>query len=168
MKFHLLITAVAGMALTVVACGPAAEQPAAEAPSPAEDVAAIKNALDKGITAVHAGDASALAACYMDDAIVMPPNEASLTGKEGLRSWIEPHFSQFTEKISAQVAEVEVVGDWAFLRATYTVTLTPKAGGEPSEDSGKWLQIYKRQPDGSWQIAREIWNSDKPLPGAGE
>ena len=51
---------------------------------------------------------------------------------------------------------------------TYEETLSPKAGGEPTKDSGKWLQIYRPQPNGSWKIYLEIWNSDQPLPGAGE
>ena len=46
-------------------------------------------------------------------------------------------------------------------------TLTPKAGGEPTEDSGKWLGILKRQPNGSWKVHRDIWNSDKPFPSTG-
>ena len=75
---------------------------------------------------------------------------------------------QFTVKLIVEVLEVRVAGDWAFARMTYTETLTPKAGGEPTEDSGRWLVIYERQPDGAWKIYLEIWNSDRPLPGAGE
>ncbi|MEE8586821.1 MAG: hypothetical protein V3T83_18425 [Acidobacteriota bacterium] len=72
-------------------------------------------------------------------------------------------------KIAAEGLEVEVAGDWAFDRGTYTITLTPKAGGEPVfEDEAKYLTITKRQPDGSWKIYRTISNSDRPLPGAPE
>ena len=169
MKFR-AITALVALALIVAACAPPAEEPepAAEAPTQAEDIAAIRSGVDEGIAAFHAGDAAALAACYTEDAVVMPPNQPAVIGKEAMQSDFQTRFDQFTGKLTAHTAEVEVAGDWGFIRMNYTETLTPKAGGEPTEDSGKWLQIWRRGADGSWKVAREIWNSDKPLPGAGE
>ena len=35
--------------------------------------------------------------------------------------------------------------------------------------NGKYIVIPQKQADGSWKLARDIWNSDKPLAsGAGE
>jgi hypothetical protein len=34
----------------------------------------------------------------------------------------------------------------------------------PIEEQGKFLQIYRKQSDGSWKMTREIYNSDLPLP----
>jgi ketosteroid isomerase-like protein len=28
------------------------------------------------------------------------------------------------------------------------------------KDSGNFIIIYKRVPDGSWKVARDIWNSN--------
>lgn len=42
------------------------------------------------------------------------------------------------------------------------MTAMPRAGGEPIEDERKSVFIVKRQPDGSWKIARLIANSDQP------
>jgi ketosteroid isomerase-like protein len=40
------------------------------------------------------------------------------------------------------------------------------AAGKPvpaiTED-GKFMQLLMRQPDGSWKIARDIWNSNLPV-----
>ena len=54
-----------------------------------------------------------------------------------------------------------MAGGWAFERGTYKINLTPKAGGEPIQDIGKYITIYERQP-GAWEIARDIWNSSNP------
>jgi len=35
-------------------------------------------------------------------------------------------------------------------------TSTPKAGGKSVEYTGKWLNVSKRQPDGSWKIYRDL------------
>ncbi len=48
----------------------------------------------------------------------------------------------------------------------YTITLTPKAEAQPTDDIGKYITVYERQGDGSWRMARDIWNSDSPPPGA--
>lgn len=39
------------------------------------------------------------------------------------------------------------------------------------DDTGKYLTVWKKQPDGNWKIVRDIFNSDKPgmwlrIPGA--
>jgi ketosteroid isomerase-like protein len=57
---------------------------------------------------------------------------------------------------------VTVAGDWAIQRYAYQLTLTPKAGGQSMEERGKGIHIFRRQPDGSWLIVQDIWNSDAP------
>ena len=150
------------------ACGPAPQQshPAAEAPTHTADLAALEAIAQKYEAAYSAGDAEALVALHTDDAIRMPPNAPSLIGKEAIRVAYQATFDQFTGKITLSLKEVEFAGDWAFVRGASAVTLTPKAGGEPLQDEGKYLSIRKRQPDGSWKIFWTNWNSNNPLPGA--
>ena len=57
---------------------------------------------------------------------------------------------------------MQLFGDFAFVRGDFSATLTPKAGGEPTLDTGKWMGLWQRQADGSWKIAADIFNSDLP------
>ena len=34
----------------------------------------------------------------------------------------------------------------------------------PIPDHGKYIEIWRRQSDGSWKVALDIFNSDLPLP----
>ena len=68
-------------------------------------------------------------------------------------------------KISITPLETQVATDWAYDRGNATTTITPKSG-KPSEESGKYLVIVKRQPGDMWQIYREIDNSNSPPPAA--
>ena len=95
----------------------------------------------------------------------MPQSQPAVFGKEAIHSLYQSVFREYTVTGGGQTLEIEVGGDWAFLRGTYTLTATPKAGGERLEDVGKHLFILKRQPDGSWKIARLIANSDQLPPG---
>jgi len=168
MKFSLSIAVLISLALLVFGCTPVAEEPVTEAPTQAEDIAAI-NAIPREYEAAYnAGDAAGAAAIFADDGVSMPPNEPAVVGKEAIQSRYQSIFDEFTVQVTMSQEEVEAVGDWAFGRATYAVMQTPKAGGDTVEDNGKNLSIFKRQPDGSWKVHRSIFNSNNPVPGTAE
>ncbi len=105
---------------------------------------------------------------YADNALVMPPNDAAVTSKDGIRSaWKEmlalPGFS-----ISWKATKVEAAqsGDLAYSSGTYDMTLND-ASGKPAPDHGKYLEIWKKQADGTWKVVADIWNSDLPMPASG-
>ncbi len=141
----------------------------APAPEQKRDVAADTtaiNALPEQYTAaVNSSDAAAVAATYADDAIEMPPYLAATEGKQAIQARYEAIFKEYALKFASTLLETQVAGDWAYARGNYTSTATPKSG-KPLEDSGKYLLIAKRQPDGSWKVYRVIWNSNNPPPSA--
>jgi len=117
------------------------------------------------IAALNAGDAHRWAACFAADAVQMPPNDPPNAGAESIRAWSGAFLAAFTVKFSLRPAEVTLTGaDWAFERGTYTITLMPAAGGAPVHDAGKYITIYQRHADDTWVMARDIWNSNNPLP----
>ncbi|MDA2928036.1 SgcJ/EcaC family oxidoreductase [Acidobacteria bacterium AH-259-G07] len=163
MRSHLKIIALVSLGIALAACGPAPQVTETEAIVEA-DLDAIDSLRDEFLTAHNANEASRLAALYTDGAVLMPPNEESVTGKQGVESWYQANFDQFTAELTLSSEEVEVAGDWAFDRGTYTITLTPKDDGEPIEDNGKYIVILQKQPDNSWKITHAIWNSNIPIP----
>ncbi|MFB3779144.1 MAG: SgcJ/EcaC family oxidoreductase [Bryobacteraceae bacterium] len=142
----------------------------APAPAPQRDVAAELKAIEalneQYIAAANAADGAAVAAVYADDAIEMPPNEAVVEGKQAIRAMYETFFKGNANKHAHTAAETQLAGDWAYQRGVYTNTLTPKSG-KPTEESGKYLLILKRQPDGAWNMYRLMYSADNPQPGAG-
>ena len=129
------------------------------------EAAGIDRLRDVHVAALNAGDADAWAACFTDDGVQMPPHFASNVGKAAIQGWGKGFLNLFACRFSLSVEEVRVAADWAFERGRYDITLTPRAGGGPMDDSGKYITVYQCQSDGSWKIARDIWNSDQPLPG---
>ena len=128
------------------------------------DIQAILNLEQRVFDAQISGDLEAWLSYFADDAIVMAPNLPALTGKAAIREWNAPYFEQFHLHEESDEREVEVAGDWAYIRAHWTWILTPKSGGEPVRDTGNSIWILRRQQDGSWKIARGIYNSDQPRP----
>jgi uncharacterized protein (TIGR02246 family) len=144
--------------LSITACAPAAEEAVEEATTTEADVEAITQLPAKYAAAENAGDLDGMMAVYTDDAVRMPPNAPALIGQESIRSWTQANLDQNTYQLDNPPEEVQVSGDWAFARGTYTVTVTPKAGGESIQLEGKYLVVFQKQPDGSWKAARDIWN----------
>jgi ketosteroid isomerase-like protein len=59
--------------------------------------------------------------------------------------------------------EVEIAGNWAYKRNVYTQEITDKKTGKKTVVDAKNLAIFKRQPDGSWKIYRDCFNSNLPV-----
>jgi uncharacterized protein (TIGR02246 family) len=109
-----------------------------------------------------AGDLNGWLDCFADDAVLMAPNQPPLSGLQSIRDWAAPFFDDYDLHEETDNREVRIAGDWGYIRAHWTWTLTPNAGGEASVDSGNSIWIVRRQDDGSWKIARAIWNSERP------
>ena len=136
----------------------AACTPASEPDTSAADIQTLTEMTAQAIAAFNRGDAVGGTAAYVDDAVRMQPDGPSLEGREALQRSAEEYFSEFTATQAAIVEEVQVFGDVAFTRGTWSLVETPKAGGDEAERSGKWLIIHERQSDGGWQSIRHIWN----------
>ena len=98
-----------------------------------EDVVAIRNTAAAYHEAAVAKDWDAVATYYTTDAVIMPPNQPAVRGRDGIKVWYAG-FPPVTE---------------------------------PLTDSGKNLAIWRKQTDGSWRIAVDVFNSDLPLPSMG-
>ncbi len=133
-------------------------------PNTEADERAVRALVEQEVAAANKGDVDVLVSLWTEDAVRMQPNGPAVIGKEALEAQYRSIFEYVTLEYAVVLEEVVVAGEWGFGRGTYTVTATPRAGGEPSEDRGKFIDIYRRLPDGTWKYARHIWNSDQPLP----
>ena len=117
--------------------------------------------------AVETGDIAALVALRTDDVVRLPPDEPVSRGKQELEDFYRSLYDQFSVEGTWPVEgteEIVVADGWAFHLSEYTLRISPKAGGEAIEERGKIIVICQQQHDGSWKIAREIWNrNNRPL-----
>ncbi len=123
---------------------------------------AIRNQHEWATSALTKGDLDSLMSVYADDVIMLPPNQPQRVGKASVRSMWEEVLNDFAVEVSVAVEEVEVAGQWAFERGTFVMKLSPRAGGAPIEDTGKYLDVLRQQPDGSWKYTRLSFNSSQP------
>ena len=127
---------------------------------------AVNALLEQWVSAVNAGDLDGWSATLADDATVMPPNAPAVTGIESLRPWmVETFFDPFNIQLSCTFDDVDPEGDVVFARGSYDLSLAPKDGAQVIEDSGKFVNVFKRQQDDSFKYAIAMWSSNSPTPG---
>jgi uncharacterized protein (TIGR02246 family) len=113
--------------------------------------------------AAGAKDVDKAVSYYAESAVVMPPNASTATTKESIRSAWKEMLTTPGAAISWKATKVEVAksGDLAYVSGTYEETMTD-ASGKPVNDRGKYIEIFKKQADGTWKVVADIWNSDLP------
>jgi len=152
--------------IAVVAIALLAALPAvASAEDTSADEAFIRASAPAWADAFNAGDAEAMAAMYWDDALLMPPNEPSATGHEGIRDSLAAgaafvRDAGWTMNIP-EAGKIDIAGHLAYEQGDYTVT---DAEGNVI-DKGKYLGVFEKR-DGVWKYIRDTWNSDLLPPPA--
>ena len=122
------------------------------------DVTKINEVTQTWVKALLAKNWATAAGLFLDDAVLYPPNEPAVKGRAAIRAWLEkfPPIKDFT----ASSVRVEGRDDLAYVLGTYTMTIAPPGAPGPVKDSGKWVGVERRQPDGRWLIAVDIFSSD--------
>ena len=126
------------------------------------DIRKIDDIAQTAVNAALARDFATWAGLFLDDAVIYPPNEPAVKGRAAIRAWLEK-FPPLTEfKLNHE--KVEGREDLAYVLGTYTMTITPPGAPGPVKDSGKFVTVVRRQPDGRWLGAVDMFSSDLPPP----
>jgi uncharacterized protein (TIGR02246 family) len=129
-----------------------------------QDRAGINKIRNEYASAWRAANADQVAGLYAVDSLVLYPNQPAVVGRGAILAYFKAFFTEFApETFELTSAEIEIAGSWAFDRGTYRWRAVARAGGEAIADDGKYLVILQRQTDGSWKVARDMDNSDRPL-----
>jgi ketosteroid isomerase-like protein len=124
------------------------------------DVSQIKEVSQIHAKAALTKDWTMYVDTFLEDGVMYPPNDFAVKGRAAIRAWGE-RFPPMTE-FKASTGKVEGRDDLAYALGTYAVTLVPPGAPGPVKDSGKFVEVLRRQPDGKWLIAVDMFNSDLP------
>ena len=118
-----------------------------------DDERAIRDLVETWMAASKAGDIPTMLSLMADDVIFMVPGQKPF-GKEAFAAASE---GQKGVRIDGKsdIQEIQVLGDWAYLRNRLEVTVTPPGGARPVRRSGYTLTILRKRTDGQWVLARD-------------
>ena len=117
-----------------------------------DDERAIRELVETWMDASRRGDLPTVLELIDDDVIFMTASREPF-GKEEFRITFEMVRGVKMDGRS-EIREIEVLGDWAWVRNHIDLTLTPR-GGEPLHRVGYTLTILKKGQDGRWRLYRD-------------
>jgi uncharacterized protein (TIGR02246 family) len=152
-----------GCLVLALGCGTAAVEDTREA-----DINAVKDlevAWNKD-TALR--DPEKWASYFAEDAAILMPNEPMILGKDKARQALKAMLADpnFGVRFEATRVEASKGGDLVYTIGTYTMTMSDPKDKKPMSDKGKYVTVYKKQPDGTWKAVADMINSDLPPPSA--
>jgi ketosteroid isomerase-like protein len=112
--------------------------------------------------AAAARDADATVSYYSDDASLLAPNAPAVGDKQSIHAAWAALLGPDTS-LSWQASKVDVAssGDLAYVMGVYQLT-TKDAHENFTTDRGKYVEVWKKQADGSWKTVADIFNTDLP------
>ena len=128
------------------------------------DRATITRTTTELLTAVNASDVERCSAVWAANGVLMPQHHPPVHGHQAIVQYFRDLFSRSRFRFTFTSSHIDLSGDTALERVTYLASMWSAEDAPPIEDVGKGLHVYERQPNGSWKLTQDIWNSDQPLP----
>ena len=140
-------------------------------PPPPGSAADAKKAIDAANAQwprlTSSGHADSIAEFFATDGVIMPPNMATVRGKDAIRVFFatlntvdpRPTLTLRAETVVGAGAMALEKGRWRWAFPA-GATLPP---GMTAVDSGKYI-VHWMQRSGKWVMLDDIWNSDLPMP----
>ncbi|TFV87471.1 nuclear transport factor 2 family protein [Blastococcus sp. CT_GayMR16] len=107
------------------------------------------------VRALERGDATLAAALYEPGARLLPPGAPVITGEDAVRDFWQRRIDGGSDGGVLETVHRAEYGDVAIEEGRYG-----RRSGETLLDSGKYLVVFRRRPDGAWRFATDMWNSD--------
>jgi len=145
------------------ACAPA--EPAAPAVDRAAEQASLMAADKAWSDAYQAADdkVGSFMSAMAEDAMVLAPDAPVAKGPDAIRTMMTGLASLpgFEVVWTAESAQASADGTLGFTVGSYAMKV-PGPDGKLVSVSGKYLTVWRKQPDGGWRVVADMFNANGP------
>jgi len=123
---------------------------------------AINATSEEFAKAIDSKDLDKVLPYYTNDAVLFVPSGPAAVGKDALRKAWQGFLAAPASKIDVSGITIDVAesGDLAYERGSFTST-SKDAKGKTVTSTGKLVDIWEKQADGTWKMAADLNASDK-------
>jgi uncharacterized protein (TIGR02246 family) len=124
------------------------------------DRAAIARASARLLEAVNESDVAGVVDVWAEDGVMMPPDRPAVRGRHAIEEFFRHLFSTARFRFQFTMSQIEVVGDVASERVTYSAEAWLKGASQPTHDRGRGIHLFRRLPAGNWVLVADLWNRE--------
>src|SRR5271170_7684896 len=110
------------------------------------------------------GGGKVFSAWFAEDAVTLETGEAAVIGKTSIAAKANWDPSKYQLTWTPQGGQMSPAGDMGFTWGHYEGTSKDK-NGNPIKQTGRYMTIWKKMPDGSWKVALDSSNDEPPNAG---
>jgi uncharacterized protein (TIGR02246 family) len=127
------------------------------------ELSTVRRAIDEShrtyAAAMKARDAAALARHFTEDGMLLPPSGDIRKGRGSIEQWFGTWLpTTIIHEFNVNTDDAALAGDTAYEVGRFRMTRVAQGATERSSDVGKYLMVWKRGADGTWRIARDMFN----------
>jgi ketosteroid isomerase-like protein len=122
----------------------------------------LKRDAEWATAASEGSDLERVLSYWTDDAIVMPPGLPAVIGKAALREYLKASMNIPGFSITWTSTDVTFSPDrnLAYMFSDNLIHMNAP-DGTPMKIDGRAVTIWRKEPDGQWRCAVDIWNSPR-------
>ena len=124
----------------------------------------IRSAGPRFMNAFNAGNSSAVASFYADDAVMLNSNAPIARGPASIGAAYGGFLTSMHPVLNFVPDRIVQSCDVAYEVGHYTMQITP-TGGSAQSDQGNYVTVWRRQANGDWKIVADSVNSSVPMAG---
>jgi uncharacterized protein (TIGR02246 family) len=149
------------LALLLFGC---AQAPSSAPPDTrAADEKAIRDMETAWVAEFAAKDIDKIVAHYADDGTLLLSNAPTMSGKDAIRAGMkmaidDPNFALDLKTVKVYVSK----DDLAYSQGTYSYKGTDSKTKKVIAETGRYVEVYKKQADGSWKVVEDINSPEAP------
>ena len=117
-----------------------------------KDEAAIHALVARWMDASRQGDVDTVLSLMTDDVVFMVPGREPF-GKQAFAA-MSRAMSGVAMEGTSEIVELQLLGDWAFLRNHIAITVSTPDGRE-MQRAGYTLTVVRKEADGEWRLCRD-------------
>jgi uncharacterized protein (TIGR02246 family) len=111
---------------------------------------------------LHTKQLDQIAALYAEDAEFLLATGTRVSGRAAIRELCKNVMATMTSDITLRTATSERSDNLAYDSGDYSETLTSVADGTVTPYKGTYVMIFRRQSNGAWVIAEQVWTDASP------
>lgn len=148
--------------IALAGCNKPAVQPVADF---AAEERAIRAADAQWLAAAKARELDKTVAAWSEDAIIYAPGAPPIKGRQAIREYVAGAFALPDFSVTWESGPITFAssGDMAYMTGTDEF-ISRAPDGRLVKEKNKAVVIWRKQSDGSWKAAVDIWNA-LPAPG---